>query len=120
VLLMNLILNALDVTEKGGKIEVSVAPVGGFLEIEVRDHGPGIPDHILPHIFDPFFTTKARGKGTGLGLAISQGIVQKHGGELRVETAVGEGTRFTVSLPVTDLPMDFAAIGFAGEAGPRP
>jgi two-component system, NtrC family, sensor kinase len=107
--LMNLLLNALDVTDKGGKIEIGLdqSVDRSFLELLVRDFGPGIPDHILPYIFDPFFTTKTKGKGTGLGLSISQGIVKKHGGDLRVETALGRGTTFIICLPVTSFPADF-------------
>jgi signal transduction histidine kinase len=66
----------------------------------VRDTGPGIPPEVLPCIFDPFFTTKGRNEGTGLGLAVSHGIIEEHGGALRVETEPGVGTSFFVELPV--------------------
>jgi signal transduction histidine kinase len=114
--LLNLVLNALDVTDKGGTIEISVDYVEGkaFVVVEVKDHGPGIPAHILPQIFDPFFTTKKKGKGVGLGLSICRGIVQKHDGELTVDTALGQGTTFTVLLPVTTMPLDFNEV-----VGPR-
>ncbi|NVB36636.1 AAA family ATPase [Pseudenhygromyxa sp. WMMC2535] len=74
-------------------------PAEGWVRIVVEDSGPGIPPDVLPHIFDPFFTTKGRDQGTGLGLAVSHGIVLDHGGELSVDTTVGEGTRFFLDLP---------------------
>jgi two-component system, NtrC family, sensor kinase len=102
---LNILLNALDVTPQGGRIEISVtSEEPNFLAVKITDNGPGIPDHILPNIFDPFFTTKSKGKGTGLGLSVSQGIVARHGGEIRVASKVGVGTSFAVILPVTTIP----------------
>ena len=72
---------------------------GHFGAFFARDHGPGIPEDVLARIFEPLFTTKKTG-GTGLGLAVSHQIVVHHGGELLVETAVGEGTTFYVVLPL--------------------
>ena len=63
--------------------------------------GKGIPEEIRKNIFDPFFTTKDVGKGTGLGLSISYDIIQKHGGEIKVDSTVGQGTTFTIRLPLT-------------------
>ncbi len=71
-----------------------------WLRLTVEDHGAGIPEEVRAHIFEPFFTTKPRGKSTGLGLSISHGIVNNHGGELNVESEVGQWTRFHVDLPV--------------------
>ena len=68
--------------------------------ISITDNGPGIPAHILDKIFQPFFTTKPTGQGTGLGLSLSYDIVKAHGGELKVETKEGEGTVFTIHLPI--------------------
>jgi two-component system, NtrC family, sensor kinase len=106
---LNLILNALDAMPEGGmlgiRIENSRDP--GFVAVELRDSGNGIPQHILPNIFDPFFTTKRRGKGTGLGLSVSLGIVKKHGGDIRVQSQPGQGTTFTVLLPITAVPAEF-------------
>jgi two-component system, NtrC family, sensor kinase len=102
---LNLILNAIDASQKGGKIQVLVLPADepNFLAVKIIDFGTGIPDHILSSIFDPFFTTKVKGKGTGLGLSVSQGIVAKHGGRIRVSSREGIGTTLTVTLPVTTL-----------------
>lgn len=71
----------------------------GFIEISVSDNGSGIPAHLLDKIFQPFFTTKPTGQGTGLGLSLSYDIVKAHGGELKVETKEGEGSRFTIIIP---------------------
>ena len=73
--------------------------------IEVSDTGPGIPADVLPRIFEPFFTTKPAGQGTGLGLSLCQGMVEAHGGTIRVESEVGRGTTFVVSLPIQALPV---------------
>lgn len=70
------------------------------IEIIIKDNGPGISEDILEHIFDPFFTTKKMGEGTGLGLSICYGITKKHDGKISVESKVGQGTRFSVKLPI--------------------
>ncbi len=67
----------------------------------MQDNGKGIPPEVLPKIFDPFFTTKDVGKGTGLGLSIVYKIIEQHGGNISVDSAVGIGTKFTVVLPLT-------------------
>jgi two-component system, NtrC family, sensor kinase len=108
--LMNLIINALDATEPGGSIKIfTAAALSGDgaaqkgLEITVADTGTGIhPDH-MAKLFDPFFTTKTVGQGTGLGLSVSQGIVQRHGGHIRVQSELGKGTRFFVWLPLDKM-----------------
>ena len=82
-------------------IWVSTKKVGAKVLISVRDNGPGIPSKILDKIFQPFFTTKPTGEGTGLGLSMSYDIITKvHGGELKVETQEGEGSMFTIILPI--------------------
>ena len=75
-------------------------PVGDHVELALSDTGAGIAPEIIPKIFDPFFTTKQVGKGTGLGLSIVYKIVERHGGEIKVQSKVGVGTTFTVVLPV--------------------
>jgi signal transduction histidine kinase len=76
--------------------------------LEVQDDGVGIADDILPNLFEPFFTTKEKGHGVGLGLAISQGIAERHRGRIDVESKPGQGTKFTITLPV-DLYAEVAA-----------
>lgn len=107
---LNLILNAVDASSKGGKIQVLVVPADepNSIAVKVIDFGCGIPEHILDSIFDPFFTTKTGGKGTGLGLSVSQGIVAKHGGRILVSSVEGKGSTFTVTLPITTIPADIA------------
>ena len=71
------------------------------MRIDVTDTGTGIPEEVRPHIFDTYFTTKAAGEGTGLGLPIVKSIVEEHGGEVKFRSRIGEGSTFTVFLPVT-------------------
>ncbi len=108
---LNIILNAVDALETQGKngrikIDVEKALSPGFLAVHVLDNGCGIPAHILPYIFDPFFTAKKPGKGSGLGLSVSHGIVNIHGGRIKVDSEEGRYTRFTVLLPTMDKPAD--------------
>jgi len=99
---LNLVLNAAEATHGRAerRIEVSTETAGAMVLLHVSDNGEGIPPENLGKIFDPFFTTKPEGKGVGLGLAVSYGIVEAHGGDIELRSAVGEGTTFTVSLPV--------------------
>jgi signal transduction histidine kinase len=96
---LNIINNAFAAVEDGGRIEIGIKDAGpNTLAVWIQDNGVGIPEEHLSRIFDPFFTTK-KGGGTGLGLSITYGIVQKLGGQISVKSKVGEGTRFTVTLP---------------------
>jgi signal transduction histidine kinase len=97
---LNLFLNARDAMPSGGWLTVTTKSDGSMAAAEVADTGSGIPPEHLSRIYDPFFTTKAIGRGTGLGLSISYGIVHEHGGSIRCDSMVGQGTRFTVSLPI--------------------
>jgi PAS domain S-box-containing protein len=99
--LLNLLINARDAVESGGRIQISSRFEQGTVIVEVEDNGQGIAEEDLPSIFDPFFTTKGHGRGTGLGLSISYGIVQELGGQIQVESHPDEFTRFRVLLPVT-------------------
>ncbi len=80
-------------------VSVTTKRVGDKVEISVRDNGLGIPQKVLDKIFQPFFTTKPTGQGTGLGLSLSYDIIKAHGGELKVETKEGEGSKFIIELP---------------------
>jgi len=97
---LNLFLNARDAMPRGGWLTVSTRVDGAYVVAEVSDTGSGIPSEHLARIYDPFFTTKAIGRGTGLGLSITYGIVREHDGTMRVDSAVGQGTRFTLTLPL--------------------
>ncbi|MFQ5680408.1 MAG: ATP-binding protein [Gemmatimonadota bacterium] len=99
---MNLVLNAIEVTPAGGKVtvEAETADADRAVRLRVIDHGPGIPRPLRQRIFEPFFTTKSPGRGTGLGLAVCRSIIEKQGGEIWVESEEGRGSRFIVSLPL--------------------
>lgn len=97
---LNIINNAFAAVEDGGHIEIGIERIGAdAVAVKIADDGVGIPADQLTHIFDPFFTTK-KGAGTGLGLSITYGIVQKLGGQIGVKSKLGEGTCFTVTLPM--------------------
>jgi signal transduction histidine kinase len=96
---LNLFLNARDAMPRGGWLSVATRVVDGQTVAEIADTGSGIPSEQLARIYDPFFTTKAIGRGTGLGRSITYGIVHEHGGTIRCDSAVGQGTRFTLMLP---------------------
>jgi len=106
--LLNLIHNAADAMPDGGEITIrTAAKPDGMITIEVQDEGKGIPQEHLSKLFTPFFTTKPVGKGTGLGLAIIYGIVKMHRGQINVQSEVGRGTTFTISLPIKlNLPRE--------------
>ncbi len=105
--LLNLFLNAAEAMPHGGTLHVASRFGGGELDaasvdvirIEVRDTGAGMSDETIARIFEPFFSTKVE-KGTGLGLWVSHGLVQAHGGTLRVRSRIGQGTTFTMTLPI--------------------
>ncbi|HUG05465.1 MAG TPA: ATP-binding protein [Candidatus Limnocylindria bacterium] len=111
--LLNLFLNATEAMPKGGRLIVATHAGGAELDahstdvvrIDVRDTGIGISDDAVARIFEPFFSTKME-KGTGLGLWVSHGIVQAHGGTLRVRSRAGQGTTFTITLPIAGPPDD--------------
>jgi two-component system, NtrC family, sensor kinase len=103
---LNLVLNATQAMRGAGTLTISTRRCdldgghAGGVELAVRDTGPGIDPEILPRIFEPFFSTKGHTLGTGLGLSVSYGIVERHGGRIHVESAVGVGTTFRVQLPL--------------------
>jgi two-component system NtrC family sensor kinase len=101
---LNLLINAADAMEKKGKITLVTRTVekdgARFVEVEITDSGPGIPENIRSKIFEPFFTTKPVGKGTGLGLAVSYGIIKKNEGTIFIKDSPGSGASFCIRLPV--------------------
>ena len=97
---LNLFLNARDAMPKGGWLTIVTRAERDGAVVEIADTGSGIPAEQLSRIYDPFFTTKEIGKGTGLGLSITYGIVQEHGGSITCESQVGQGTRFSIRLPL--------------------
>ncbi len=111
---MNLVMNARDAMPGGGRLTITTrqlqpdddyrdrhpwAKADRYVVLEISDTGTGMSQDTLDHLFDPFFTTKVVGKGTGLGLASAEGIVEQHGGAIRVESTEGAGSRFFVNLP---------------------
>ena len=106
---MNLLVNAGHACSGDrGTITIATSHEGDEVCVSISDTGSGIEPENLKRIFDPFFTTKPVGKGTGLGLSLSYGIVQKHGGRLEVESTLGEGSTFRVTLPVRQLIVEAA------------
>jgi hypothetical protein len=97
---LNLFLNARDAMPRGGWLTIATRADATTASVEIADTGSGIPPDQLSRIYDPFFTTKDIGKGTGLGLSITYGIVQEHEGTITCDSVVGQGTRFTLTLPL--------------------
>ena len=97
---MNILVNAAQAIEKEGQIHIATRCDNSHVEIEISDNGPGIPEENLSKIFDPFFTTKKIGEGTGLGLNLVYNIVQKHKGQIQVDSKEDSGTTFIISLPI--------------------
>ncbi|WP_113064940.1 ATP-binding protein [Oleiagrimonas sp. MCCC 1A03011] len=98
--LMNILVNATQAIDDDGAIEIHTELSGDHIGIRISDNGCGMDEATRLHIFEPFFTTKEVGKGTGLGLSISYGIIQKHGGRITVESEIGKGTTFVITLPL--------------------
>ena len=126
-LLLNLVINARDAVGENGAVTVRATRAGpgsavcascarriepgrGYVTLEVRDDGPGIPRALLGRIFDPFFTTKEAGRGSGLGLSVVHGIVHEHGGHLCLATST-DGTALSLLLPPADAPVQDVADG---------
>ncbi len=103
-MLLNIVNNSIKYTRPGGSIELTLQVVDEQAVIAIRDNGIGIPEEHLPHIFDRFYRIDAarnrQDGGTGLGLSIAKAIADAHGGSIDVESVVGEGTTFTISIPL--------------------
>ncbi|MEO8666554.1 MAG: ATP-binding protein, partial [Ignavibacteria bacterium] len=113
--ILNLITNAFYAVSEKKKlqingyeptVEVMTKKLDNKIEVKVKDNGNGIPSKVLDKIFQPFFTTKPTGQGTGLGLSLSYDILKAHGGDLKVETKEGEGSEFTITLPILKIIKD--------------
>ncbi len=95
--ILNLVRNAVEAMPAGGTVRLSTRARDGGAELAVSDDGPGMSEEVVERAFEAFYTTKS--KGSGLGLAVCRQIVLAHGGEVRLDTAPGEGTTFTIYLP---------------------
>jgi len=112
--ILALVINAMDAMPKGGNLTLRSRKAADAtqVQIEVQDDGTGIPPELLPEMFEPFFTTKERGHGLGLGLAISRIIIERHQGQIDVQSELGRGTLFTITLPLQGVPVaPVAAVG---------
>ncbi len=109
--LLALMINAIDAMPHGGNLWVNtgLSDDGSEIVLRVRDDGSGIPPEILTRIFEPFLTTKETGKGVGLGLAVSRNIVERHHGRIEVQSEMGKGTTFRVTLPIYSSPAHAVA-----------
>jgi signal transduction histidine kinase len=103
---LNLVLNARDAMDSGGRLTLRTCSDGAYARIDVSDTGQGISTDHLPRIYDPFFTTKVARKGTGLGLSVTYGIVQEHGGSIEVHSESGAGTLFHLEFPLARKPVN--------------
>lgn len=97
---VNILKNAIEAMPNGGNLRVSTGLMNATIRVEIQDNGAGILPVNRQHIFEPFFTTKGAGSGTGLGLAISSSIIHEHRGDIKVESEMGQGTAFIITLPV--------------------
>ncbi len=99
--LTNLLINAAHAIETHGTITINAKALAESIQVSITDNGIGMNQVTQKNIFVPFFTTKTVGEGTGLGLSVSYGIIEAHNGTIKVESALGKGTMFTITLPIT-------------------
>jgi two-component system NtrC family sensor kinase len=112
--LLNLILNAIEAMPGGGTLSVRSYKCGTYLKVEIQDTGRGISCQNLPKLFTPFFSTKSEVKGVGLGLAVVYGIIKRHGGNIEIQSQVGEGSTFTINIPVPARGKTSLSLGITG------
>jgi signal transduction histidine kinase len=105
--LVNLVVNGIQAMPEGGRLTISTRTDGKDVCLSVEDTGTGMTPDVQKHLFMPFFTTKGAGQGTGLGLSVVHGIVNTHGGDIRVHSEVGKGSSFEIRIPI-DQPADSA------------
>lgn len=98
--LLNLVLNARDAVGEAGEIRLALRTAAENADVTISDSGAGMDAGTVKRMFEPFFTTKMPGAGTGLGLVITQRTIREHGGHIAVDSAPGEGTSITISLPL--------------------
>jgi signal transduction histidine kinase len=108
--LLALEINAVEAMPAGGTFRIKVIEIEylNAIQIAVSDTGNGIGEEDLPHIFEPFYTTKKEGKGTGLGLSVVYGIIERHSGSISVDSKLGFGTTFSITLPRQSALMESA------------
>jgi signal transduction histidine kinase len=111
-IVLNLVVNAVQATPRGGRIKVTTSADETHVQLQVEDFGAGMSEEVLEQIFLPFYTTKEIGQGTGLGLSVVHGIVAAHGGTVEVDSAPGKGARFCVRLPLVPTAAADAAGGW--------
>jgi signal transduction histidine kinase len=99
-LVLNLLLNAVDALDGGGRVRVTAEPSATGVRLVVEDNGPGVVEAVRDRLFEPFVTTKEVGKGTGLGLAVCRGLVEAVGGSISLDAEFRSGARFVVELPL--------------------
>ena len=102
---INILINSLDAIEGEGTISVKTSGNKENIIVEISDNGCGIPEDTISKIFEPFYTTKEVGKGTGLGLSVSYGIIKKFEGNISIESKVGEGSKFTIQVPIYKIKL---------------
>ncbi|MCM5679990.1 ATP-binding protein [Schlegelella sp. S2-27] len=118
--LLNLVLNSAAAMPAGGRLTVATARADGHVEVQVRDTGTGIPEHLQGKVFEPFFSTKAAGVGSGLGLSIVYGFVKQSGGDISLASAQGVGTAVRLSFPCSTAPAPQAVSAARALPVPRP
>lgn len=117
-LCLNLLANAFKYTREDGRVQIRARQEGDKIHFQVIDNGVGMEQEHLEKIFEPFYQVRHSGQGSGLGLAIARAVVERHGGTIRVESRPGEGTTFTVTMPVDARPETAEADG-QGEKAPK-